>query len=146
MISRLLIATAYLLLPAHGFLPRQILRPDHTRSALASADGMPEQLAILGCDAALWNFMPPGTHRDLYRFVRTGEEEMARRRIATSREIVQFSEGSGVTWDQAVRAWEVNNAETVAAAKAQAKADKMAKAKAKREAEEAEKKAQQHTS
>jgi len=107
---------------------------------------MPEQLAILGCDAALWDFMPPGTHRDLNRFVRTGEEEMARRRIATSREIVQFSEGSGVTWDQAVRVWEANNAEVVAAAKVQAKADMIARAKAKREAEEAEKNAQQHTS
>jgi len=143
MIARLLIATAYFLCPAHGFL---LPRPIHTLSALAVADEMPEQLAILGCDAALWDFLPWGAHRDLRRFVSTGKEDLARRRFATLREIVQFADGPGVTWDQAVVAWETNNAEKLAVAKAQAKADMMARAKAKREAEEAEKKAQQHTS
>mmetsp|Transcript_21813 Transcript_21813/g.25978 ORF Transcript_21813/g.25978 Transcript_21813/m.25978 type:complete len:154 (-) Transcript_21813:394-855(-) len=151
MLARLLVATAYLVHSIHSFAPyaRHIVHSHSAIIPVVTTYAMPEQLSEWGCDATLWDGMPPGSHRDLERYVREGLEELARNRIATMREIVVFVDddpGSAweqVTWDKAVQAWETLEAEKSAAELAKAKAEKKAKAKADREAAEAAK-AQQH--
>jgi len=151
MLARLLVATACIVHSIHSFAPyaRHIV---HSHSAIIpglAAFAMPEELSEWGCDTKLWDGMPPGSHRDLERFVRNGLEELARNRIATLREIVEFvDDGAGtvweqVTWDKAVKAWETLQAEKSAAELARVKAEKKAKNKAAREAAEAAK-VQQH--
>jgi len=100
---------------------------------------MPPPLSEWGCDAALWKRLPLGACRDLTRFAGSGEEELARRRLATMREILEMSkEPSGTwqkeTWDEAVATWEAAKAAEAAAAAAAAKEAKKAAAKAAREA------------
>ena len=96
------------------------------------------------CDEKLWSVMPPGARRDLTRFARDGKDDLARRRIATIREIAELAydlDADAVwdrkAWEQAVTAWEAAVAAAAAAEAAAAKAAKAAKVKAAREAREA---------
>eukprot|EP00587_Corethron_hystrix_P011770 CAMPEP_0113323072 /NCGR_PEP_ID=MMETSP0010_2-20120614/16040_1 /TAXON_ID=216773 ORGANISM="Corethron hystrix, Strain 308" /NCGR_SAMPLE_ID=MMETSP0010_2 /ASSEMBLY_ACC=CAM_ASM_000155 /LENGTH=116 /DNA_ID=CAMNT_0000181807 /DNA_START=104 /DNA_END=454 /DNA_ORIENTATION=+ /assembly_acc=CAM_ASM_000155 len=112
--------------------------------------GMPEQMSELGCDNVLWDSIPMGAQRDIKRFLGTGKEDLARRRIATMKEILQFADEppngtfDRAKWDQTMSSWEANETKKLEMAKAKAKAERMGKAKAKaaREAAEAEKGAQ----
>ena len=58
-------------------------------ASTAGVAGMPGQLAEWGCDAALWDRMPAGAHRDLTRFARDGIEGLARNRMATMASMVK---------------------------------------------------------
>ena len=102
---------------------------------------MPEQLTEWGCDAELWNGLPLDAHRDLARFAATSNEEFARNRIATMREIadIAYTSKPGAAWDKAawekaVALWEAEKAAEEAAAKQAAKDAKKAAAKAARDA------------
>ena len=131
MLALLVTTTALVLQPAHHV---------RTRGAyMMTVAEMPEQLADWGCDAKLWEGMPPGARRDLGRFVRDGKEDVARKRITTMREIAEFTAACepGTTDEEARGLWEAAEAaKEVARVKAE-KAAKTAAAKAKREAEKA---------
>eukprot|EP00592_Proboscia_alata_P003672 CAMPEP_0194378480 /NCGR_PEP_ID=MMETSP0174-20130528/35495_1 /TAXON_ID=216777 /ORGANISM="Proboscia alata, Strain PI-D3" /LENGTH=112 /DNA_ID=CAMNT_0039160521 /DNA_START=160 /DNA_END=498 /DNA_ORIENTATION=- len=110
---------------------------------------MPEQLAEWGCDATLWDSLPLGARRDLERFANSGSEDLARCRILTMKEVVQYNAEPGAVWEQAawdksVLGWEQNRAELAAAELARVKAEKKAAAKAKREATAAKEEEQKH--
>ena len=112
----------------------------------ASTGGaVPEELVAWGCDAALWNRMPAGCHRDLRRFARDSIEDLARNRIATMREISGIAHGiepsamwERATWDKAVAVWEKEEERKAIKAKDAAKAAKKAAREAAKAAEAAE--------
>ena len=110
----------------------------------------PEQvLAGWGCDAAFMVGLPFGARKDLTRFATTGNEEMAKNRIATMKEVAAIAykgmEPGTVwekeAWDTAVLTWETAEAAKLADAIAAEKEAKKAKAKAAREAAAAAKEA-----
>ena len=130
------LACAVLLAHAHAFIPaRHLARQKNTLVA-----SMPDGLEAWGCDDVLWTQIPPGARRDLTRFARVGEEQLARNRLQTMREVISFVDAAAdapwekAPWDTAVITWEADQAHQEAEAKAAAKAEKAAAAKAKREA------------
>lgn len=153
MLTRLFLATACLVHSTHSFVSPHLTHNVHTRrSAFTVVAGMPDGLAEWGCDATLWDGMPPGSRRDLERFVATDKEEMARNRIETMRRIVEYGEPGAIweqaQWDKTVAVWEETEAEEREIAKKKAKEVKMAairaKSKAAKEAADAAEKEQQH--
>ena len=125
------LACAVLLAHAHAFIPaRHLARQKNTLVA-----SMPDGLEAWGCDDVLWTQIPPGARRDLTRFARVGEEQLARNRLQTMREVISFVDAAAdapwekAPWDTAVITWEADQAHQEAERKAAEKA-----AKAKREA------------
>ena len=130
------LACAVLLAHAHAFIPaRHLARQKNTLVA-----SMPDGLEAWGCDDVLWTQIPPGARRDLTRFARVGEEQLARNRLQTMREVISFVDAAAdapwekAPWDTAVITWEADQAHQEAERKAAEKAAKAAAAKAKREA------------
>ena len=130
------LACAVLLAHAHAFIPaRHLARQKNTLVA-----SMPDGLEAWGCDDLLWTQIPPGAQRDLTRFARDGEEQLARNRLQTMREVIGFVDAADDApwekgpWDTAVITWEADQAHQEAERKAAEKAAKAAAAKAKREA------------
>ena len=130
------LACAVLLAHAHAFIPaRHLARQKNTLVA-----SMPDGLEAWGCDDLLWTQIPPGARRDLTRFARDGEEQLARNRLQTMREVISFVDAAAdapwekAPWDTAVITWEADQAHQEAERKAAEKAAKAAAAKAKREA------------
>ena len=107
----------------------------------------PELESWCGCDEAAWQSFPPGARRDLLRFAKNGNDQLASFRVATMREVLDFvySDGGGAPgepwekekWDKGVAAWEARNAAIVAAEKEKAKQEKKRKAAEARAAKEA---------
>ena len=77
---------------------------------------MPGGLEAWGCDDLLWTQIPPGARRDLTRFARDGEEQLARNRLQTMREVISFVDAADDApwekgpWDTAVITWEADQA------------------------------------
>ena len=129
------LACAVLLAHAHAFIPARHLARQNTLVA-----SMPDGLEAWGCDDLLWTQIPPGAQRDLTPFARDGEEQLARNRLQTMREVIGFVDAADDApwekgpWDTAVITWEADQAHQEAERKAAEKAAKAAAAKAKREA------------
>jgi len=154
--QRLIIATAVACLvhdkEAHGFVRAPHLATASSRhgavngrssSAMGASEiAMPEALEEFGVDEDLWKTFPLGAHKDISRFCRTGHEDLAKNRIATMKEILEFVEGDGAweeaKWQKGVIAWEKLQLDVREAEVARIKAEK----KAKREAVQAKKKAE----
>ena len=103
---------AVLLAHAHAFIPaRHLARQKNTLVA-----SMPDGLEAWGCDDLLWTQIPPGARRDLTRFARDGEEQLARNRLQTMREVISFVDAADDApwekgpWDTAVITWEADQA------------------------------------
>ena len=132
-----ILACAVLLAHAHAFMPARHLSRPRLAPVVAS---MPDGLEAWGCDDVLWTQIPPGARRDLTRFARVGEEQLARNRLQTMREVISFVDAAAdapwekAPWDTAVITWEADQAHQEAERKAAEKAAKAAAAKAKREA------------
>ena len=141
---RYLACAALLAQTALGLVPtRHLSRPRIAPVAslrLAPVASMPDGLEAWGCDDVLWTQIPPGARRDLTRFARVGEEQLARNRLQTMREVISFVDAAAdapwekAPWDTAVITWEADQAHQEAERKAAEKAAKAAAAKAKREA------------
>ena len=122
---------------ALGLVPTRHLARPRLAPVVAS---MPDGLEAWGCDDVLWTQIPPGAKRDLTRFARDGEEQLARNRLQTMREVISFVDAADDApwekgpWDTAVITWEADQAHQEAERKAAEKAAKAAAAKAKREA------------
>jgi len=93
---------------------------------------MPQELADwTSCDETLWNEFPPGSKKDLLRFVESDMKEFATNRVASIRDILPFVHEAGDgksgdpfiydNWDKGMTAWENNNVQVKLAAKLEAK-------------------------
>ncbi len=136
MIAACLITSSYSFMPSHAHIAHRNSQPTLLKAAAAEK---PQELTDWGMDDDLWATMPGGAVRDLKRFVRTGEVELAQRRIETLIEISLFRTGSAtdeLTWFQAADAWEADNRERKMRAKEEAKAKKKAESEAAREVAE----------
>jgi hypothetical protein len=121
-VAQLLVAT--FAVAAQAFAPNGATRATIALRAVV-AETMPESLADVGCDEALWKGLPFGAKKDLTRFAADGLTDYAAARIETMKAVREHlnpdfldADWDEASWNEAVKAREaVSNAEAAVATK-----------------------------
>ena len=123
MLAQLLVAT--FAVAAQAFAPHGATRATIALRAVV-AETMPESLADVGCDEALWKGLPFGAKKDLTRFAADPDlTDYAAARIETMQAVREHlnpdfldADWDEASWNEAVKAREaVSNAEAAVATK-----------------------------